>query len=155
MSKKNEVVKCSVLKKGSKKELGKQIQSYLLDLSEDQNKVLDSLVPKNRDEEIIFKLLNELYPVSMSAKDIHNIFGKNKNIAYEWDHLLIYVVVKKNTKAFISKSLIRLIRMKQAHELALEKLIMLKRESDERRKAKGISDINLEELGIKLEEDEN
>ena len=82
MSKKNEVVKCSVLKKGSKKELGKQIQSYLLDLSDDQNKVLDSLVPKNRDEEIIFHLLNELYPVSMSAKDIHMIF----------DHLIMGIL---------------------------------------------------------------
>lgn len=155
MSKKDVVVNGSVLKKGSKKELGKQIESYLVGLSEDQLKVLVSLVPKNRDEEIIFRLLNELYPVSMSAKDIYKIFGKNKNIAYEWDHLLIYVVVKKNTKAFISKSLIRLIRMKQAHELVLEKLIMLKKQSDERRKARGILDINLEELGINLEENEN
>ena len=155
MSKKDVVVNGKVLKKGSKKELGKQIESYLVGLSEDQLKVLASLKPKNRDEEIIFRLLNELYPVSMSAKDICKIFGKNKNIAYEWDHLLIYVVVKKNTKAFISKSLIRLIRMKQAHEIALEKLIMLKKESDERRKASGILDINLEELGIKLGEGEN
>lgn len=138
MSKKDVVVNGSVLKKGSKKELGKQIESYLVGLSEDQLKVLVSLVPKNRDEEMIFELLDELYPESMTAKEIYEIFGKNKNIAYEWDDLLIYVVVKKNLKRFISRSLIRLIRMKHAHELALEKLIMQKKASDERRKKKGI-----------------
>lgn len=137
------------------KQLDTKIHRYLLGLSEEQNKILDSLVPKNKDEEIIFHLLKELYPISMTAKDIHQLFGKNKNIAYEWDHLLIYVIAKNNTKSFISKSLIRLVRMKQAHEQVLGQLIMLKRESDERRRAKGILNISLEDLGIKVEGDEN
>lgn len=138
MSKKD-VVDGKVLKKGSKKAIGKGIQSFLLGLSDDQNYVLNSITIENEDEARILNLLNEMYPKVITAKEIYSLFGKNKNIAYEYDEILLYVTVGRWKKLFITKSLIRLIRVKHAHDLILASLIKQKEERAKKRKEMGIN----------------